>query len=139
MPEPEPNYQCEILEEKPKTPKIKMWNKYYYNYIYGLILTIILMYLYSKTKDAYFYDSNSNIKYVISVGLLCILALGVAGVWIKNQQIKVVKGKNVKVVKVVNSDKKKMLADVILYSYMIFIGLFGLAYQKFGKTPIKPI
>ena len=129
---PEPNYQCEILEEKPKTPKIKMWNKYYYNYIYGLILTITLIYLYSKTKDTYFYDSNSNIKYVISVGLLCILALGIAGVWIKNQKIKVVKGKKRK--RNVDSDKKKMLADVILYSYMIFLGIVGLASQKFGKA-----
>ena len=132
MPEPEPNYQCEILEEKPKTPKIKMWNKYYYNYIYGLILTITLIYLYSKTKDTYFfYISESNIKYLITAGLLCILALGVAGVWIKNQQIIV--GKNM------NSDKKKMLADVILYSYMIFLGIVGLTYQKFGKTTTKSI
>ena len=130
------NYQCEILEGKPKKKKkTKLWNKYYYNYIYGLILTIILMYLYSKTKDVYFYDSNSNsnIKYVISVGLLCILALGIAGVWIKNQKIKVVKGKKRKKKRNVKSDKKKKLADVILYSYMIFLGLFGLVYQKFGK------
>jgi len=135
----EPNYQCEILEEKPpkyKTPKI--WNKYSYNYVYGIILTITLMYLYYKTKYTYFfYDSESNIKYIITLGLLCILALGIAGVWIKNQKIKVVKGKKLK--RNVDSDKKKMLADVILYSYMIFLGIIGLAYQKFGKTLIKPI
>jgi hypothetical protein len=135
----EPNYQCEILEERPKkykTPKI--WNKYSYNYVYGIILTITLMYLYYKTKYTFFfYDSESNIKYIITLGLLCILALGIAGVWIKNQKIKVVKGKKLK--RNVDSDKKKMLADVILYSYMIFLGIIGLAYQKFGKTPIKPI
>ena len=133
----EPNYQCEILEERPKKyKKTKLWNKYSYNYVYGIILTITLMYLYSKTKDKYFfYDSDSNIKYIITLGLLCILALGVAGVWIKNQKIKTIKGKKRK--RNVDSDKKKKLADVILYGYMIFLGIVGLASQKFGKTPIK--
>jgi hypothetical protein len=129
----EPNYQCEILEGKPKKKKkTKLWNKYYYNYIYGFVLTMTLIFLYYKTKDTYFfYNSESNIKYLITAGLLCILALGVAGVWIKNQKIKVVKGKKRK--RNVDSDKKKMLADVILYSYMIFLGIVGLASQKFGK------
>ena len=92
-----------------------------------------LIFLYYKSKDEYFfYYSESNIKYIITAGLLCILALGVGGVWIKNQKIKVVKGKKRK--RNVDSDKKKILADVILYSYMIFLGIVGLASQKFGKA-----
>ena len=146
----EPNYQCEILEEKPKTKpktqKIKLWNDYSIYYVLAFILTVGTIFLYYMTKDKFFFrNSEGNIKNVITLLFVCIFVIGVAGVSIKTTQMTMLtskkKTKNVimKYVKnktgSVNSQKKKLLAEIILSSYMIFIGIISLAVQKFGKTP----
>ena len=145
----EPNYQCQILEEKTKNPKnkkTKIWNNYSSYYMFVFILTFGLIYFYYKTKNTYFfYNSDGNIKYVITCAFVCIMAIGAAGVWIKNAQMKMLTGKkekkniimnyitSKKKKKNVNSDKKKMVAEIIIYGYMIFVGLIGVVAQKFGK------
>ena len=127
----EPNYQCKILAEKPKKPNA--WNKYSINYIYGLVLTIAIIYIFYKTKDTYFfYNSPKNaITYVISFGFFLIFVLGAVGVGIKHNLMINLTGKEEE--KNVDSDKKKLLADIILYIYMMLLGLIGLVYQKFGS------
>lgn len=142
----EPNYQCEILEEKTKTKtqKIKLWNDYSMYYVLAFILTFGTICLYYKTKDtSFFHNSEGHIKYVISVLFVCILLIGVAGVVIKTTQMTMLTSKKnkknviMKYVKSktgsVNSQKKKILAEIILSSYMIFIGIISLVVQKFGK------
>jgi hypothetical protein len=153
----EPNYQCQILEEKtkknkknPKIKKIKIWNDYSSYYMFVFILTFGLIYFYYKTKNTYFfYNSDGNIKYVITCAFVCIMAIGAAGVWIKNAQMKMLtskkdtkniimkyitsKKKKKKKKNNVNSDKKKLVAEIIICGYMIFVGLIGVVAQKFGK------
>lgn len=134
----EPNYECEILEEKLKLQTPPAWNEYSTNYLYGFILTISVIFFYYKTKDSYFfYDGSNRRSITLAIGLLFvfIMVLGGAGVGIKHSTMVALTSK--KTGKNVDSDKKKLLADIILYSYMIIIGIIGIVAQNIGKRPIQ--
>jgi hypothetical protein len=133
----DPNYECEILEEKLKIQTPPAWNEYSTNYLYGFILTISVMFFYYKTKDSYFFYDGSNKRGItIGIGLmfLFIMVLGGAGVGIKHTEMVALTAKKKK--RNVDSDKKKLWADIILYSYMIIIGINWIVAQKIGKRSI---